>query len=233
MFYTAEEAERKKKSDHEQMFAALDADESKQKDEKQPLNLPNLYPIVPELQCPSTGLFVPTVSCKLFPFEIADTPEGRVKLAKQLAFMKQAAPRGTEIGVRINPKDGNPEVYARGENLNYEKFFSRMAELRGVAPITPGIVEPITTSDYINAKTNLTPSEQTHLIRNTRSALKVLEGLNQTHNGRDAIQDDAHREAELEAIRNTLQQTGLTNIPLEQVVATPKKHKSMSLAKQH
>lgn len=131
--------------------------------------------IIPELQKPDISGYT-TISSSLKPEELADTAEGRAHLAERMYRMKQASPEGTEIGMRIDPRTGEPEIYARGLNLNGKDFTSRLQSISSV-PISLTSAPVITKDDYNSPKSLLSPPEQTTLSKNGNEACGWIKNL--------------------------------------------------------
>lgn len=183
-----DEAIEKKQKKEEETYL-LSAHGLAESEEKQKKHQPTYHYIAPELQRPiPEGKELTEISSSLTPEELADTYDGKTLLADRMTRMKKASPPGTEIGVRINPKTGNAEIYARGEKLNGRKFRKNMGILSQV-PITMFKSFPLYTNAYENPISHLSPEEQNTLIKNSREVTEMVEGVPLGLNSRKEIQN--------------------------------------------
>lgn len=219
---------------------SLHPEEERRKRQEIPDNalLSEMYPIGEELQHPAPTKFVPEVGWELHPSMLADTPEGRYLLTRELAFMKQAVPNDVEVNIRINPKSGKAEIFARGENLDLEEYRAKIGKiLNGRLDSTPRM--PPMAEDYKNASCSFSPKDQEALIKNTKSALQTIGTMERGYESYAAISDHVARQtgfdpskegrqaAAIKDIQDTLQSAGVQEAgkgyAMQPMGAAPKK----------
>lgn len=148
-------------------------------------------------------------------------------IAEQMAVMKQLVPEGAEIGVRLNPMDGKPEIYASGADLNFDDFEQKFEEKMG-RKFDGERMLPTTIDGDEKLKTSLTPDEQKAFIENINEVIVMAEGMGSREANKDYVTNQKEPEApaqevpktDLEGIKESLQTAGLQEIGIDEQVAT-------------
>ena len=148
-------------------------------------------------------------------------------IAEKLAVMKELVPEGSEIGVRLNPMDGKPEIYASGADIDFDDFEQKFEEKMG-RKFDGERMLPTTIEGDEKVKTSLTPDEQKAFLENINEASVMAEGIGSRESNQDYIANQKERstpkqeapKTDLEGIKESLQAAGLQEIGIDEQVAT-------------
>lgn len=174
-------------------------------------NIPNIYPIKKPLQNAAPEAFVPEVWIELDSAYLEDSLEGKYLLTRKLALMKQSVPDDVEVNIRINPKSGKAEIFARGDSLNYDQYQKAQDKIMDwKTTVSSG--SPPMASDYENAKCSITPINQEAFIRNSQSALKIVNEMEKGYESYIDISKHVAKEVGVPALSSKKQADTIKNV---------------------